>query len=206
MTKNVVIRTVVGVAVLVFVVGAWIKSGQLDLGWLKYFSIAVLTATAVLALWDIWLWRLDIIQLIPGVPRSVRGTWQGTLTSFWVDPETDKSPDPKTVYLVVRQSSSHVSVTLLTNESRSTSSLAAVSEVDGTSQLTYLYLNRPDARFEHRSRIHHGSTALIASGNKKQRRLKGRYWTDRDTKGELDFTKHNTQIVDDFDEAGTLFK
>jgi hypothetical protein len=79
-----------------------------------------------------------------------------------------------------------------------------VTAIDGAVELTYLYLNRPDANVEHRSRMHHGSTALDISGSP-AKRLKGRYWTDRDSKGELDFTECNKQLVDDFDEATALF-
>lgn len=204
MKSAIVSRVVVGIVMLVFIVGAWLKSGQFDLGWLKLFSVAVLVVTVVLTLWDLWLWRLPLAQVIPQVPRRVHGTWKGVLESFWVDPSTGARPKPKDVYLVVRQTATSVSVKLLTNESRSSSSLAAVSNVDGTFELTYLYLNRPDTRFEERSRMHHGSTALVISGQP-AKRMKGRYWTDRDTKGELDFTSWNKEVVDDFNEAERLF-
>jgi hypothetical protein len=52
--------------------------------------------------------------------------------------------------------------------------------------------------------MHHGSTALDLSGTP-VKRLKGRYWTDRDTRGELDFTERSKKIVDDFEEASGLF-
>ena len=97
------------------------------------------------------------------------------------------------------------SVKLLTDESRSSSSLAAVSAADGSSALDYLYLNRPDSRVEHRSRMHHGSTVLDISGNP-AKRLKGRYWTDRDSKGELDFAERSKNLADDFEDAAALFE
>jgi SMODS-associating 2TM, beta-strand rich effector domain len=166
----------------------------------------VLAATLVLALWDVWLWRLPWVQRIPiaGVPRSARGTWKGTLTSFWVDPATGTSPAPKTVFLVVRQTATLISVRLLTDESSSTSSLANISAIDGTCVLTYLYLNKPEMRVEHRSRIHHGSTVLDISGSP-VRRLKGRYWTDRDSKGEIEFGERTKKLADDFVEAAAMF-
>lgn len=205
MKRNLTIRVVTAIVVLVFVVGTWQTSGELDLDWLKFFSAAVLIATVSFSLWDLWLWRTWVFQRIPGVPRRVRGTWRGVLTSFWVDPATGQSPPPKEVYLVVRQTATFVSVKLLTDESRSSSSLAAVTAVDGTIELVYLYLNQPDAGVEHRSRMHHGSVRLDVSGQPAGR-LKGRYWTDRDSKGELDFTKWHRHLADDFDEAVPLFQ
>lgn len=207
MKKTIAIRVIVGVVVGIFMVSAWVHSEKPDWSTLKLFSTAVFVCTAIFNAWDFWLWRLPLIQRIPGVgvPRSVRGTWKGTLTSFWIDPETGNNPPQKAVFLVVQQTASVVSVKLLTNESNSTSSLAEVSEVDGSFQLTYLYLNKPDLRVEHRSRIHHGSTALHVSGSP-ARRLKGRYWTDRDSKGELEFTDWNKKkLADDFAEAAELF-
>jgi hypothetical protein len=127
------------------------------------------------------------------------------LTSFWVNPETGEGIAPKAAYLVVRQTASLVSVRLYTDESKSTSALANISEADGVFMLTYLYLNKPDMRFEQRSRIHHGSTVLDVSGNP-ARALKGRYWTDRDSKGELEFTECSKELADDYQEAGRLFK
>jgi hypothetical protein len=60
-------------------------------------------------------------------------------------------------------------------------------------------LNRPDSRVEHRSRMHHGSASLDVTGCPATR-LRGRYSTDRDTKGE-----HAGQTCDEFDEAQALF-
>lgn len=207
MKRTIAIRAIVGAVVLVFVVSAWVQNGKPDWTALKLFSTAVLLCTVMFNLWDFWLWRIPLIQRIPGVgvPRSLRGTWKGTLTSFWVDPATGTVQPPKTVYLVVQQTASLVSVKLMTDESKSTSALAEVSEVDGSIILTYMYLNKPEMRVEHRSRIHHGSTVFDVSGSP-ARRLKGRYWTDRDSKGELDFAERNKKsLADDYTEAAGLF-
>ncbi|GAB2670754.1 Cap15 family cyclic dinucleotide receptor domain-containing protein [Kribbella swartbergensis] len=205
MKRSILVRVVAGIVVLVAMGGAWLSAGVVDLGWLKYFSGAVFIATALLGLWDTWIWRWPLVQRLPGVPPNLRGTWEGLLTSFWVDPATGKSPDPKTVYLVIRQTASLVSAKLLTNESRSSSSLGSVTTIDHSSELIYMYINRPDARVEHRSRMHHGSTALDVTG-KPARRLRGRYWTDRDSKGELDFTQRKGRFADDFEAAVEIFK
>ncbi|MGW6561794.1 Cap15 family cyclic dinucleotide receptor domain-containing protein [Streptomyces hydrogenans] len=207
MTKTIVIRIIVGVVVAIFMLSAWVYDGKPDWSMLKIFSTAVFVCTIMFNVWDFWIWRLPWIQRIPGVgiPRSLRGTWKGTLTSFWIDPETGSSPPSKTVYLVVQQTASLVTVKLMTDESKSVSALAEVSEVDGSLVLAYMYLNKPDLRVGHRSRIHHGSTVFDVSGNP-TRRLKGHYWTDRDSKGELDFVERDKKhLADDFAEAAELF-
>jgi hypothetical protein len=95
-------------------------------------------------------------------------------------------------------------VKLLTDESTSTSSLGQVSSLDGAFVLAYLYLNKPEMRVEHQSRMHHGSAVLDISGSPANH-LKGRYWTDRDSKGELDFAERVNKLADDFGSATRLF-
>ncbi len=204
MRYKLLVQVVAAVVVIVFAVGIWASGDKVNVAWLRFFSAAVLVATALLALWERFVWRLAPIQRIPGVPRNIGGTWKGVLTSFWQDPDTGKPIEPKPAYLVVRQAASSISLILLTEESRSRSSYGVVSTVDGVASVDYMYLNRPDSSFEHRSRMHHGSTALDITGQPATR-LRGRYWTDRDTKGELDFGQRRKATVDDYDEAVRLF-
>src|ERR1035437_610711 len=82
--------------------------------------------------------------------RELGGGGIGTLTSFWEDPTTSKRPASQTVFLVVRQSASRLTVVLLTAESSSRSSLASLSDDGTNASLAYMYLNRPDSRVEHR--------------------------------------------------------
>ena len=123
--------------------------------------------------------------------------------SHWQDPNTGHSPPPKVVYLVVRQSSETVRVTLFTDESRSSSTFGVVTTGDEVS-LEYMYLNRPGNAIEHRSRRHSGSTSLDIVG-RPATRLIGHYWTDRDTRGELDFVERSTRQAESFDSARSLF-
>ena len=204
MNSDSLVRLVATVVVIVFAVGIWVTGGKPTLEWLHFFSAAVLISTAVLWLWETILWKLPMAQRLRPVPRDVSGTWKGTLETFWKDPATGVTPAPKPAYLVVRQTASTVSVVLLTDESRSVSSLAAVSNQSDLGSLDYLYLNRPDSRFEDRSRIHHGSTTLDITG-RPATRLRGHYWTDRDSKGQLDFAERTKRAADDFNQASIFF-
>jgi len=67
-----------------------------------------------------------------------------------------------------------------------------------------MYVNWPDVRVEQRSRIHHGSASLVVSGNPTTR-LRGQYWTSRDTRGELDFTTRVKLLTEDYGEATRAF-
>lgn len=205
MKRGVAIRIAVAVVVCVFAAGSWISGHEVEAWWLQYASASVFLITIIWAAYDLWIWRWRVVQRIPMVPRDIRGTWRGTLYSFWKDPVSGKKVAPKTVYLVVHQRAFRVATTLITDESKSKSSLAGLSKIDEDVVLHYLYLNKPRAKFEQRSRIHHGSTVLEVAGLPAER-LNGRYWTDRDSRGELEFAQRSRRLADDFKDAEMIFR
>ena len=198
------VQVVAAVVASVFAAGLWASGLAADLPWLRYYSLAVLAATLLLTAWDRWLWCLSPFRNLDFVPPRILGTWQGTLESGWIDPATGATPPSKTVYLVVRQRFSSLAIVILTDESRSQSTLADITTSDGIASLNYTYLGQPDILIEHRSRMHHGAASLRVSGSPCSR-LSGRYWTDRDSKGALDFTEHRPDLASDYEEAERLF-
>src|SRR6267143_6218132 len=154
MISRIRVQMIVALVIIVFAAGIWVSGDTPQLQWLRFYSVAVVVVLLALAAWDNWLWRLPLVQRVASVPRDIRGTWKGDLDSFWKD-DTGSSSPKKTAYLVVRQSAWRVSVVLLTDESRSASSLATVSSDGVTVSLDYMYLNWPDLQVEKRSRIHH---------------------------------------------------
>jgi hypothetical protein len=189
---------------MVFVGGSWSATGTPDVTLLRYLSIAVLVCSALLLIWDQWLWKIRPFQLLPQVARDLNGTWEATLESLWVDPETQLAPAPKTVYVVIRQTSSEMSVSLISNESKSKSSLARIVKEEGSWLVHYLYTNEPLVDLRERSPIHHGSGVLNVVGNPPSR-IAGVYWTDRNSKGKLALGRKSKRHADDFEGAAQLF-
>lgn len=204
MNSRFVIQLSVSVGVLVFALGVIFSGGKPNVTWLDYYSYAATAAVVAYWLWDRVVWRWPISQRLKIAPRNISGTWQGVITSFWSDLETNERLKPKTVYLVIRQTSSQVSVTLLTDQARSASYLASLSLEDGTASLDYLYSGSSNLRYRQKSPIHNGSCSLSITGVPAMR-LKGSYWTDRNSSGELDFTQRVTSTAEDFNEAEALF-
>lgn len=204
MNQRILVQVVAAIVVTVFAAGIWFTGGTPDLQWLRFFSAAVFISVSVLTIWEHWAWHLPLVQRLTQVPRDLRGTWKGTLESFWIDPATGSSPPIKAAYLVIRQSATTISVVMLTNESKSKSSVAVISDDGVSASLNYMYLNRPESRYEYRSRMHHGSTSLDITGRPAVR-LQGRYWTSRDSKGELDFNQQKMKFADDFLQAEAFF-
>ena len=172
---------------------------------LPLFSGAAWTAVLLAhTIWDRYGWRHPFAQKWTPAPRDIRGTWKGRLASDWVDPATDLRIPEKDAYLAIDQTFSQASVLLLTNESRSLSSLAAVDNEGGEHRLNYLFMNEPSIDLQHRSPIHRGATSLIVSGNPPVR-MEGSYWTARNTKGRLTFTSRVATLAGSYEEAQRLF-
>ena len=194
---------VVAIALISATVWQGVK-GDWNVGLLASVGVASSAATIAMQAWNAFLWRHPLIQRLPIVPRDIRGTWKGTLTSHWIDPNTGKRVPTKTAFVVINQTASDVKVTLVTDQSESESVAAAF--VKQGASLHYTYSNEPDLEFRDGSPIHLGATFLSLHGEGKATRLKGHYCTDRDTKGELDFVNRHPALTRGFENAKALFE
>ena len=202
-TNRVELLQALGALVVVgFAIGIWAAEGSPT--WLRGYSAAVVVAILVFALWEYALWRTPLMQRLPRVARCIEGTWAGTVTPLWTDPATERRPLEKRVFLVVRQTASRVNVVLLTQESTSRSSIARLSQDELGLSLSYMYANRPESRVAHRSTMHIGSAFVEIFGTPVAR-MRGRYWTDGNTRGELDLPERRTRAASSFREATELF-
>lgn len=203
--SGITIRFIAVIVSATYALGIWLSTGTADFGFLKFFSAAVFVATLAWSVWDRWGWKWPVAQRISKTPRDISGTWQSTLDSAWVNPETHERPAPKTVYVVVRQTSSSVIVTLVSDESRSQSTTARVVLENDSWLLHYLYTNEPTKPYRKRSPIHHGCGVLEIVGSPVQR-LTGAYWTDRDSSGTLALTSRVKEYGGDFEQCEELFE
>lgn len=174
MIGRVTIYIIAGIVSAVFIIGSWVTTGNPEIWFLRFLSIAVAVCSVLLFIWDQWAWKWPPFQRIPSVTRDISGTWETLLESMWIDPNTGKPITPKTVYVVVRQTSSTTSLTLISNESKSKSSIARVIREDGSWLVHYVYSNEPQLDLRRRSPIHHGSGVLSITGNP-VKRLAGGY-------------------------------
>lgn len=191
------IVAIVGLSYLVF----FVIEGQPLSGVARPLGAAVSAASLFVVAFDAYLWRAPGVRLFVALPY-IGGTWRGTLTSQWIDPDTETGipPDPD-VYLVVRQTYWSVSARLFTRESKSHTILARVDgDAHGVFGLYALYRNTPRASVRQRSPIHHGALMLDISGTPPNC-LEGFYWTDRRTMGEVSFRDRFRQLVNDHEAA-----
>ena len=200
MTSRFQAQVIIGIAVLVWALMLLTEGVTLKASYLQPYSLAVGVVILLLFAFDHWLWRIPLLARVLHCPL-LRGTWRGQLRSTWKDSTTSQGIEPIDVFLVVRQTYSTISQRLMTKESSSRSLVASL-EVsrDEVPTLSSMYQNVPDLLKQGRSRIHHGALMLEVQGNPANR-LKGYYWTDRDTKGEVSLDARSKKVYTSFDEA-----
>jgi hypothetical protein len=145
-----------------------------------------------------WLWRCKWLRgwLVPF--PDLNGTWLGEIRSDWVDERTGKKIPPIPAMLTVRQTFFHISCVMQTEEMRSDSYVEGfrIDDERQVRQLAYSYQSRPRLSVQQRSAPHDGTIVfeVIESG---ERKLRGRYWTERKTTGEIEFRFYSSAILEE---------
>lgn len=143
-------------------------------------------AVGVLIVWDLWIWRLPLVQPLVRRP-DLRGLWKVELTPHprsHIPAEANNGP--VSAFLEVTQTYWSIYTRLYTMESSSRSSATTwmptfESTVDN---LTYTYENEPKVAVSHRSARSTGSCTLKPASMKPVA-MEGTYFTDRLAKGDM---------------------
>lgn len=148
------------------------------------------TLSVVGVMWFIfarWGWRLSFFQgwLVPF--PDLEGTWSGSIESSFIRNNEEGRIQPVTCELVIEQTFLDIRCNLKSGESSSHSygTSLYIDDSSGKKYLIYTYFNRPSIHKRPGSQMHDGTVRLeICDGNKT---LKGEYWTNRQTHGEMLF-------------------
>jgi len=179
----------------ILVVGIWLlvlKAKSLPLGItadaLKTIPEAAGYASMVTVVFAKWFWYWPIFKGWLVLVPNLGGTWKGEIRSSWINPETGQGVGPIEAFAVIRQDLFRLSCVLMTKESTSYSRAVSLTtdRLHGNTMLDYTYSNSPRVSVQHRSAAHEGACALDFKSAPKLR-LVGKYWTERGTKGEMDF-------------------
>lgn len=175
--------------------------------WAAPIGPAVTVSAVALFLFDRYLWRAPGVRHLTGRPL-LRGTWHGSLTTNWVDPQTGKvKPPDDNIVLVVRQRYWSLTVRMLTAESRSASLQASlIRDPDGVHRVVYLYDNTPRPEVRLRSQIHYGASVLTAPKRAEEEGLEGSYFTDRETAGEMRLHTRYRKLVETHSAAMSVLR
>uniref|UniRef100_UPI0036F20344 hypothetical protein n=1 Tax=Rhodococcus qingshengii TaxID=334542 RepID=UPI0036F20344 len=149
------------------------SSTKLIVGWFPA------VAAVVLLVWDLWAWRLPLLNRLTHRPR-IDGLWEVTLTptdESHIPPGGNRGPIP--AYVVISQSYWSLHVRQMTAESGSDRKSFFWDKIPGldVERLSYLYQNDPRPEHLSRSPKHAGScsfdTARLVPSE-----IRGVYFTD----------------------------
>ena len=204
LTKN-QLTIILFVAALIWGALLILAGVSVDPSLFKPFSRVVGILVLLLAASDLWLWKIPLFARWLAKRPVIQGTWRGVINSRWKDPATGSTPGPIEAYMVIHQTFSSLSMRLHTTESSSELLGAEISYAqDGTCELSGVYRNEPKAAVLHRSPIHHGGILLRVIGRPVSS-LKGKYWTDRNSAGDMELVERRGSLAEDFESARALF-
>lgn len=199
------LSTILFIAAIAWGVLLVVSGVTVSVSWLKYLSTVTGILLLILGGFDLWLWRLPLLQGWFVKRPIISGTWRGVLRSDWVDPSTGKVHEPINGFMVVRQTYSSLSLRLLTKESSSELIGAEiVSDLDGTRRIAGVYRNEPRQSNRQRSPIHYGGI-LLQVVDRPATGLNGHYWTDRNTSGEIGLSDRRSELYPNFETAKHAF-
>ncbi|MBV2159832.1 hypothetical protein [Achromobacter denitrificans] len=152
----------------------------------------------VVAVFVKWGWKLRLFRgwLVPF--PDLNGSWVGHIYSDWKNPETGEKPPPIPVMLTVKQSFFHISCMMRTSEMES-SSYSEGFLIDPDRQkknVAYSYSSKPRLSLNERS-VPHDGTAVFNIIESPERKLVGRYWTERLTRGEIVLKYHSEELLEE---------
>ncbi|GHV85653.1 hypothetical protein AGMMS50230_12610 [Spirochaetia bacterium] len=190
----------IGLTAIAWIVLSFIKDKKLSniVDFLELIPDVVTIDSIAIFIFTKWLWKYRIFKkwLVPF--PNLNGTWTGNIYSDWINPETNQSTPPIPVMLTIKQTFFNISCLMQTTEMKSYSNIEgfSIDEDRQVKQITYSYTSRPRIVLNQRSLPHDG-TIVFDILEKPDRKLKGRYWTERKTKGEIILTFYSNELYDD---------
>ena len=179
---------IVAFTIAVFLTLVSVTGGLVHFAWLKEIELTVaIVAFALLAFNSFWRWRWPFLQGWFVRRPHLWGTWSVTLKSDWKDTNTGQVIAPIGATFSIRQSYTSLYVRMASDQSDGELvSANLVRKEDGGFRLVGTYRNEPNIAARATSPIHYGTFLLDVEGSPNSPSgMRGHYWTDRGTKGEM---------------------
>ena len=167
------------------------------LNYLKIVPTVVTIDLFIVLLFSKYLWKLWIFKSWLVMIPNLNGTWKGTIKSNWINPKINEKPAPIPVILTIKQTLFHISCVMRTQEMASYSFTSGfmVDEESQMKRLAYSYNSKPSLDVRQRSPEHFG-TIFFDIVEKPDLRMKGEYWTERNTTGIIEMTYWKSEKLD----------
>jgi len=217
MQMRTIVVLMVGCAAAIWATTLYLSGADVDWALTRPFSVVVGCVTLLALFFETVLWRLPLVRSYISKRPTIAGTWRTTLVSNFK--QADGSKTIKTVYLVISQSLTRLSVRMYTDTAHSKSLAERISSSDNDDMfdLAVVYQNYPDMDQRHesnlentngshseKSKIHFGALH-IPNLNYRPITLKGHYWTDRRTEGMLALEERRSKLISSYREGVELF-
>lgn len=163
---------------------------------IAYRAVPIVGVVATVFVIRAWRWRIFHPWLVPF--PDLNGTWQGTIQTTWQDSKTGQTPGPIPCILTIKQSFVRISCVMRTSEMASRSFLADfwLDADEQIRRLGYSYASTPLPLVAHRSKPHYGTMVFEIIGDPVNK-LKGVYWTERKTTGEVGLTFRQRTLLEE---------
>lgn len=176
----------VGISIIIFLVIVWVQNIQIGVNF-KTFSTIGTTGAILWVAWELfkaYLWKYRLFTGWLVYVPDLNGKWSGHISSNWIDPKTKKPIPTISVEATIKQTLTTLTIDMETEEmiSKSVSADPCPDTHRGVCELSYIYESVPKATVRERSQIHYGAAQLNTNGRD---RLRGNYWTDRETTGTI---------------------
>lgn len=143
-------------------------------------------------------WKYKIFRgwLVPF--PNLNGTWLGHIHSDWLDPSTGIRVPSIPTMLTIYQTFSGTNCIMHTGEMKSYSIAEGFNIIaeQQIKQLSYIYTSKPRALVVERSPQHDGAMIFDIIGENCTK-LRGKYWTERKTKGEIVLEFYSKKRLDE---------
>lgn len=143
-----------------------------------YIGEAIGASAIIMFIFNKCAWKWKLISWMHDTPILAKN-YAGTFISTY-----DSNHQERSGNIIINQTFLNISVQLITNESKSRSLTASLTNVQGVIYLIYTYQNDPRAEIQDRSPMHYG-TAMLDISNPMV--LEGNYFTGRETRGSMKF-------------------
>jgi len=176
--KKLVNKTV-WIVIILFCIRCLISWNSLIIDFSTYdiFSCAgeAIGATAIIiGCYEKWLWKYNPLEDTPVLKKHYIGILKSTYDGI-----------ERKASLEIKQTLLSTYIVLISDESKSKSISSSIDVILGENQLTYCYLNMPQASVRAKSEIHYGTAMLCIENPNK---LTGQYFSDRKTTGDMIFS------------------
>lgn len=188
---------IVSISILVLLILALINGIELSNIWgiIKQIPNIVTIDLILISVFSLWGWKLKMFKgwLVPF--NNLNGTWIGEICSSWINDEIGERVESIPAMLTIKQNFFQISCKITTKEMESHSIIEGfvIDKKSQINQLTYTYTSKPIILLQERSTTHEGSVILNII-NKPDKKLLGKYWTDRKTNGTMSFDFYSNEI------------